>query len=140
MRCHSADFDGGEAGPHLAGIGATKPREYVLESIVTPSAKIAAGFDTQVITLKSGALSAGILVSENDNDLTLRDSDGKNVVVNKSDIANRASAPSSMPPIFGAILTKAELRDLVEFVYSLKEKPPAERTSPFRALVPAPTD
>ena len=44
-----------------------------------------------------------------------------------------------MPEIFGAILNKADLRDLVEFVYSLKE-PPAAKETPIRALVPAPTD
>jgi quinoprotein glucose dehydrogenase len=140
VRCHTAEADGGgEAGPRLTGIGAIKPREYVLESIVKPNAKIAAGFDTQVITRKSGALTAGVLVSEDDTQLTLRDSDGKSVVVKKSDIASRASAQSSMPEIFGAILTKAELRDLVEFVYSLKVKAPAKE-APLRALVPAPTD
>jgi quinoprotein glucose dehydrogenase len=139
IRCHSADSEGGEAGPHLAGIGATKSREYVLESIVNPNAKIAAGFDTQVITRKSGALAAGVLVSENDDEITLRDSDGKTLVVKKSDVASRASAPSSMPPIFGAVLTKAELRDLVEFVFSLKVKAPTAEVS-LRALNPAPTD
>ena len=140
VRCHRADNEnGGEAGPILAGIGATKPREYVLESIVKPSAKIAAGFDTQVITRKSGAVAAGILVAEDDKQVTLRDTDGKTLVVEKSDISARASAPSSMPEIFGAILTKAELRDLVEFVYSLKTKS-AAKEAPIRALVPAPTD
>jgi len=140
VRCHRADNDnGGEAGPNLAGIGIAKSREYVLESIVKPSAKIAAGFDTLVITRKSGAVVAGIFVSEDEKQLTLRDTDGKTTVVDKTDIATRASAPSSMPEIFGAILTKAELRDLVEFVYSLKE-PPAAKETPIRALVPAPTD
>jgi quinoprotein glucose dehydrogenase len=139
VRCHSADSAGGEAGPHLAGIGATKSREYVLESIVKPNAKIAAGFDSQTIKLNSGALVAGMFVSEDGSEVTLRDSNGKNVVVKKSTIASRASAPSSMPEIFGTILTKAELRDLVQFVYSLKVKAPTKE-APIRALNPPPTD
>jgi quinoprotein glucose dehydrogenase len=139
VRCHTADSAGGEAGPNLAGIGARKSREYILESIVKPNAKIADGFDTQIVTLKSGALTAGVFVSENDRELTLRDSNGKDVVVKKSDIASRTSAPSSMPEIFGTILTKSELRDLVEFVDSLKVKTPAAE-APLRALVPPPTD
>ena len=139
VRCHTADSAGGEAGPNLAGIGARKPREYILESIVKPNAKIADGFDTQIVTLKSGALTAGVFVAENEHDLTLRDTNGKDVVVKKSDIASRTSAPSSMPEIFGAILTKSELRDLVEFVDSLKVKAPATE-APLRALVPPPID
>ncbi len=141
VRCHTAETDGGgEAGPKLSGIGATYPREYILESIVKPSAKIAAGFDTQMITRKSGDLTAGVFVSEDAEQVTLRDGNGKNLVVKKSDIANRTSAPSSMPEIFGAILTKAELRDLVEFVSSLKTKPSIKGAPKIRALVPAPTD
>ena len=139
VRCHTADSAGGEAGPNLAGIGARKPREYILESIVKPNAKIADGFDTQVVTLKSGALTAGVFVAENESEITLRDSNGRNVVIKKSDIASRTSAPSSMPEIFGTILTKAELRDLVEFVDSLKVRTPAKE-APLRALVPPPTD
>jgi len=140
VRCHKADDDGGgEAGPVLTGIGARETREYVLESIVKPNARIAAGFDTQVITRKSGALAAGVLVSEDKNQIVLRDSDGKNLTIGKSDIASRTSAPSSMPEIFGTVLTKDELRDLVAYVYSLKVKPVVKREQ-LRALVPAPTD
>ncbi|HEY4245436.1 MAG TPA: HEAT repeat domain-containing protein [Lacunisphaera sp.] len=139
VRCHTADSAGGEAGPNLAGIGARKPREYILESIVKPNARIADGFDTQIVTLKSGAITAGVFVSENDREVTLRDSNGKNVVIEKSAIATRTSAPSSMPEIFGTILTKAELRDLVEFVDSLKVRAPTNN-APLRALVPPPTD
>ena len=140
VRCHKAEPEGGgDAGPVLAGIGAIQTREYVLESIVKPNAKIAAGFDNQVITRKSGALVAGVFVSEDDQQVTLRDSDGKSVVVKKAEIATRASAPSSMPEVFGAILTKHQLRDLVEFIHSLKAKMP-KKESPPRALTPAPTD
>ncbi len=141
IRCHSAEADGGgEAGPKLVGIGAIKTHEYILESIVKPNAKIAAGFDTQVITSKSGAVTAGTFVSEDADQVTLRDGDGKSLVVKKTDIANRSAAPSSMPEIFGTILTKAELRDLVEYVASLKTMPSAKDAPQIRALVPAPTD
>ncbi len=139
VRCHTADTPGGEAGPNLAGIGARKSRGYILESIVKPNAKIADGFDTQIVTLKSGALTAGVFVAGNEEEVTLRDNNGKTVVIKKTDIASRTSAPSSMPEIFGAILTKTELRDLVGFVDSLKVKTPATE-APLRALVPPPTD
>ena len=141
VRCHRAGDDGGgAAGPELTGIGAVKPREYILESIVKPNAKIAAGFDTTVVTRKSGGVVAGSFVAEDDSQLSLRNSDGQVVVVPKGDIASRATGPSPMPEIFGAILTKAELRDLVEFVFSLNSKPIVEENHGPRALRPAPTN
>ncbi len=141
VRCHRANDEfGGEAGPHLAGIGATRPREYILESIVYPSAKIAPGFDTTIITRKSGAVIAGSMAGEDAGSVTLRDSDGVAVVVPKADIASRETAPSSMPAVFGSILSKAELRDLVAFVASLTAKPAAESYTGPRALRPPPKD
>ena len=119
---------------------ALQPREYILESIVKPNAKIAQGFDTTVVTRKSGGVVAGSFVAEDDGQLSLKNSDGKVVVVPKSDIASRATGPSPMPEIFGAILTKAEIRDLVEFVSSLKTKPAPKDHSKPRALRPAPVD
>jgi len=57
------------------------------------------------------------------------------VNVNKADIAKRESAPSAMPEIYGAILTKAEIRDLVELLVNLKTAPEdALDTSKPRAL------
>jgi quinoprotein glucose dehydrogenase len=141
VRCHSAGDDGGgEAGPRLLGIGALKPREYILESIVKPNAKIAEGFDTTVVTRKSGGMVAGNLVTEDATQISLRNSDGKVIAVPKADIAERATGPSPMPEIFGAILTKAELRDLVAFVASLTTMPVHEEKSGPRALMPPPTD
>ncbi len=141
VRCHRANDEfGGEAGPHLAGIGASRPREYILESIVYPSAKIAPGFDTTIITRKSGAVIAGSMAGEDASSVTLHDSDGVAIVVPKADIASRETAPSSMPAVFGSILSKAELRDLVAFVASLTAKPAVESYTGPRALRPPPTD
>ena len=72
-RCHRVGTEsGGEAGPNLAGIGAKNTRENLLESIVKPNAKIAPGFDTVLITRKSGGSVAGIVASETADTLTLQ--------------------------------------------------------------------
>ena len=121
IRCHRAGGDGGDAGPNLAGTGAKYTREHLLESIVKPNAKIAPGFDTIVVTLKNGSAAAGIVASETADLLTLRNTENKLVEVRKSDIVKREGAPSGMPEIYGPILTKTQLRDLVEYMASLKE-------------------
>ncbi len=121
IRCHRAGADGGDAGPNLAGIGARQTREYLLESIVKPNAKIAPGFDTVVVTRKDGSVAAGIVARETAALLTLRNTDNQLVEVKKADIAKREGAPSGMPEIYGAILTPTQLRDVVEYMASLKE-------------------
>ena len=60
IRCHTIHGTGGVVGPVLDGIGTRQTREYLLESIVFPNAKIAPGFETAVIKLKGGKLVTGI--------------------------------------------------------------------------------
>jgi quinoprotein glucose dehydrogenase len=124
VRCHKIGTEsGGEAGPNLADVGVKYDRNYLLESLIKPNAKIAPGYDTIVLTLKSGGAAAGIVASETADTISLRNTDNKVVEVKKSNIAKRDSAPSGMPEIYGAILTKSEVRDVVEYLASLRNRP-----------------
>ncbi len=124
VRCHKVGTEsGGEAGPNLAEVGAKNDRAALLESILKPNAKISTGYDTIVLTLKSGGAAAGIVASETTDTITLRNTDNQLVAVKKANIAKRDSAPSGMPEIYGAILTKSEIRDVVEYLASLRSRP-----------------
>lgn len=141
VRCHKAGPDGGDAGPNLAGAGLKYSREYLLESIVKPSAKIAPGFETAVVTLKSGAVQAGTVSAEDATTLTMKLADNSVVTLKKSDFAKRETAPSSMPEIFAQILTKSQLRDLVEFLSTLKGQSterPSDQPRAMRNVVVTP--
>jgi putative heme-binding domain, Pirellula/Verrucomicrobium type len=122
VRCHTAGGGGGDAGPPLGNIGKRLTREQLLEAVVKPNATIAPGFDSVVVTLKSGGVVGGTVAEETSTDLRLRDADGKITVVKKAEIATREGAPSSMPEIYGVVLTKTELRDLIEFLAKLDRK------------------
>jgi quinoprotein glucose dehydrogenase len=125
IQCHRAGGDGGDAGPDLAGVGAKHSREYLLEAVIKPSATMAAGFDTIVLTLKDGGMAAGVVTKETAESISLRRADGKISEVKKANIAKREGAPSGMPEIYATLLTKSELRDVVEFLATLKEPGPA---------------
>ena len=130
VRCHRIGVaPGSDGAPNLADFSSKHPnaREYALESIVKPNAKIAPGFDTIVITRKAGGVAVGILASETDDAVSLRDMEGKIIEVKKSDIAKRDAAPSAMPEIYGALLTKTELRDIVEFISTIGTPLPGAR-------------
>ena len=57
---------------------------------------------------------------ENDTELVVCNQEDGDVTIKKSDIKTRNRALSGMPEEFRQILTKQELRDLVEFLASQK--------------------
>ena len=120
-RCHHiANDGGGNAGPVLDGIAARQPREYLLESIVFPNKQVAQGFETAMITMKNGAAYAGVVKTENDSTLVLLSPEDGEVNLKKSDIASRDKGLSGMPEGLGQLLSRQELRDVIEFLGTLK--------------------
>jgi quinoprotein glucose dehydrogenase len=124
LRCHKAAGEGvGEVGPDLTGIGSKQKRGYLLESIVEPNKQIAKGFETVELTLSSGQIRSGVLKSEDAKEVRLMTPEGALIVVPKSKIEERRSGKSAMPEDLIKHLSRKEVRDLVEFLASLKEAP-----------------
>ncbi len=118
-RCHLVNGDGGEAGPDLTTIGKEKPAEYLLEAVIRPSAHIAQGFDIVTFQLKSGDTETGSVASETATEIAVKRGDASIVKLDPSQVAQRTAAPSSMPDMYGQVLSRAELRDLVAFLRGL---------------------
>jgi quinoprotein glucose dehydrogenase len=127
IRCHKFKGTGGDVGPELAGVGARQNREYLLESIVEPSRQIAKGFETVVITTKKGTVVTGVLKSEDAKEIRLITPEGKPLVVAKDEVDERVAGKSAMPEDIIKSLSKAELRDLVEFLATAKEAWPEKK-------------
>lgn len=119
LKCHAISGYGGVAGPPLDAVGSRRSREFILESLVVPSAHLAPGYGVVTVTLMDGKTVSGILQSEDENQLVIKNSDEINVDIDKAQISERINALSSMPPM-GDILTKREIRDLIAFLMSLK--------------------
>ena len=115
MRCHKHGRYGGIVGPPLTGIGKKQDRKLLLESIIQPQAKITPGYGVTTVTLKDGTVIAGTLVKESNNELVIRAGDGKDQTIPRSSIKSQTPVASAMPPM-SALLTKRELRDLIEFL------------------------
>jgi quinoprotein glucose dehydrogenase len=120
VRCHKVNGEGGEAGPDLTGIGAKKPREYLLEAVIFPNKAIAEGFESVLVTMKDGAIYAGVVKSETATVLELNSPEDGLLKLNKADIQTRTRGLSAMPEELRQVLTKRDLRDLVEFLGGLK--------------------
>lgn len=135
IRCHrSSEGGGGEAGPQLAGIGARLSREELLESILKPSAKIAEGYQIVTVNRRNGEAIVGTLEKDDGTTLRLKTGEADAISIPKRDIASLESALSAMPEIAALVLTKAEIRNLIEFVASLKKPVPDHGSQPIRAL------
>ena len=118
VACHRIGKEGSEVGPPLTEIG-KKGREYILESLLAPQAKIAAGYGMMSLKMKDGTTLAGALKQEDKKFLSLILPDKKEVVINLAEVDSRTTPVSTMPPM-GAILTPRQLRDLVEYLSGLK--------------------
>ena len=119
-RCHSLRGRGADVGPNLSAIGATLTREQLLEALLEPNARISPGFGTVAIKLKSGQQIEGTLREDTDTEVVV--TAGTPVVeqrISKADIAERTNPVSAMPPM-GLLLKPREIRDLVQFLSTLK--------------------
>jgi len=120
-RCHIVNKSGGEAGPALDGIASRKDRRYLLESILLPNAQIAESFRMVVCNMKDGSVKSGVLRAETADSVTIQSPGEEPETLKTADIASRDAVPSAMLPGMDVLLTKRELRDLVEYVASLRE-------------------
>jgi quinoprotein glucose dehydrogenase len=121
LRCHKVHGSGGIVGPVLDGVASRQSREYLLESIIYPNAKIAPGFESVIVRLNNGKTETGIVKKETDKQLELIDADGHKIEIDKADIKSRERGPSAMPEGFGNILPKRDIRDLVAYLASLNK-------------------
>lgn len=119
IRCHIVDGLGGEVGPELTNIASELDRKALLESLVDPSARIAPGYGTVILSLKNGEETVGVLQSENAEFVTLKDAEGKEKKIALSEVEERKTLPSGMFSM-ALVLSKEEIRDLVAFLVEQK--------------------
>jgi len=124
LRCHVLTdrglTTGGNVGPVLNGVGSRHDRRTLLESIVAPNARIATGFTSIVLALADGTVVAGVLKSEDDKELVVVTADAVQIAVPVADIEDRAAGISAMPGDLATKLTLREVRDVVEFLSTLR--------------------
>ena len=118
VRCHKVGGEGGEVGPDLTGLSSRKSREYILESIVAPNREIAAGFETVLVTLKDGNAYAGQVKKETEAEIEVNSPEDGLIKIKKSEITERQRGLSGMPEELRQLLTKQDLRNLVEYLSS----------------------
>jgi putative heme-binding domain-containing protein len=128
-RCHSAGEEEARLGPDLAKAGKEATDAYLIESILLPSKIVKKGFETVVITTKTGKSLTGLVAEERADAVVLRDAaqDGKPITIPKNDIEERADkGPSLMPEgLVNVLSDRQEFLDLARYLMEIAEKGPA---------------
>lgn len=119
-RCHTVRNAGSDVGPNLSGVATRLTRDQILESLLEPSARVAAGYGTVGITLKNGKRVDGTLREETPTHLVMSTgTPPADQRIAKSEIAERTNPVSAMPPV-GLIVKPREVRDLVAYLATLR--------------------
>ena len=121
IACHTTADGQTPRGPHLFEIGKRyKPAELV-ESILKPSVKLAQGYEAYQFVMADGKVFNGFVVSERAHATVIREPDGKQREVNKSEVEERVIQKlSAMPEGLAANLTPEQLADLIAYLQSLR--------------------
>ena len=96
--CHRINGRGMDFGPDLSEIGAKLAAEALYESILDPNSGVSFGYEAVQVELKSGDEAYGIVISETDDNLTLKIVGGIVSSYPKSEIVTREIQPVSIMP------------------------------------------
>ncbi len=122
LRCHVVGDEGGsEAGPALDGVGVRLSREEILRSVVEPNAQIAAGYENWLISLDDGEVLSGRILEESEELVVVETSKKEVWEIPPGEIEARRRDVSAMPADVSTHLSRAEMRDLVAFLASLRD-------------------
>jgi quinoprotein glucose dehydrogenase len=129
-RCHSVKPNETLVGPNLSNVGAQRKSAEILESIISPNAKICEGFESTVLELDSGKVVVGIVRHEDRTKIELVDANAKTIVIDAASVENRVKGKSAMPENLMQQMSRRELRDIVAFLSQLHNPISASEATP----------
>ena len=121
--CHIVNNQGKEVGPNLSEIGSKLSRQAMFESIIFPSAGISHNYETFSAAMTDGTVFNGILISQTDEAVTLRNNEAITKTIARKNIDELVKQKLSlMPADLAKLLSVEELTDVVEYLATLKKK------------------
>ena len=123
--CHAVDGVRGAVtsvkGPNLSAVAAGLPMDLLVESVLWPARQIKEGYAATTVITKDGRVLSGFAHSEDKTVLRVRDlATDKIATVQTAQIKQRIRGGTVMPSGLTTSLTRAELRDLIKYLSTLK--------------------
>ena len=119
VRCHKIGTAGGNIGPNLVSLGGSSQLDYIVESLLEPSAKLKEGFKTVSVLMDDDQIITGLERSRTAGQLVLQDANGKMFDLASDDIVQEKPSGSLMPAGLMDSLTLEQLADVTDFLSQL---------------------
>ncbi|MEO1990832.1 MAG: DUF6797 domain-containing protein [Pirellulales bacterium] len=120
IKCHSDGSIPSPLGPTLTNIPPHVTDEYIVEAILYPSRAIRKGFETTAIVTNDGIVKTGLIESQNDKQLVLRElSDLLHpIIIPREDIEDISTTTVSMMPegLVESLRSESDFFDLVKYI------------------------
>ncbi|MCI0621188.1 MAG: c-type cytochrome [Acidobacteria bacterium] len=115
-KCHKLDGIGAEVGPDL-GTVRNRPARVLLSDILNPSKSIAQKYEAYVVEQAAGGMSEGVLGSQTPTSITLRQEEGQELVISRSNIRRMYVANlSAMPADLDKQINVQQMADLLKYI------------------------
>lgn len=142
-KCHSVDQSESKLGPNLAVWDKTAEPAYLVRSVLDPSHSVRDGYQTVIVLDEDDRVVTGILVSESEEQIEVRDAsgDGRSTSYQKADVEITRSKQSVMPEgLVDQLASREQFDDLIAYVLEIAEKGPAHAATlqPAAALTALP--
>jgi putative membrane-bound dehydrogenase-like protein len=119
--CHAVAGQGGQVGPDLTKIGATRSERDLLEAIVFPSASFVRGYEPYVIHTRNGLSYSGVIRRETADAVVVATGPAAEIRILRSAIEDIEPGKTSvMPEGLDRQLSHQELADLIAYLRTLQ--------------------
>jgi cytochrome c oxidase cbb3-type subunit III len=132
--CHMIAGKGGRLGPELTGVGASRTRDSIIDSVRNPSRRLAWGlaeatkefpqeYETITVVTADGKEIKGVALNEDNFSVQMMDSSEQIYLLDKDKLRSFKKSRESMMPVFTPeVLTDKDLDDIVEYLISVGAK------------------
>ena len=132
--CHTVEGKGGRLGPELTGVGGSRTREAIIDSVRNPSRRLAWGlteatkefpqeYESVTLVTADGKEIKGVTLNEDSFSVQIMDSGETIHLLEKDKLRSfRKSRESAMPKYDPDVLSDKDLEDIVAFLVSVGAK------------------
>ena len=132
--CHMVNGKGGRLGPELTGVGASRTREAIIDSVRNPSRRLAWGlseatkefpqeYESVTVVTADGKQIKGVTLNEDSFSVQIMDTSEQIHLLEKDKVRSfQKSRESAMPKYGPDLLSDKDLEDVVAFLISVGAK------------------
>lgn len=132
--CHMVEGKGGRLGPDLTGVGGSRTREALIDSVRDPSRRLAWGltestkefpqeYESVTVVTADGKEIKGVTLNEDSFTVQIMDADEKIYLLDKSTLRSfQKTRQSAMPKYQSDVLSDKDLGDIIAFLVSVGAK------------------